>query len=108
MSEAGCGAILQVDTELRAILDRLPGEVYQIEDEYTCDLQLAEHEELHHAVAQGAEDSDSGTEIWIHWGADSPPEVVELSDCDSELVEEFCVLFDGHSGRHTSGNNTWR
>lgn len=107
MSEMGCSATLKVDAELRAVLDRLPGETYSIEDNYRCDLTIADHDELHHAVAQGAEDPASGTEIWIRWDDDSPSEVVELPNCESEQGDELCVLYDGHSGRHTSGDNTW-
>ena len=107
MSETGCSATLEVDEELRAALDRLPGETYSIEDNYRCDLMIADHDELHHAVAQGAEDPASGTEMWIRWSDDSAPEVIELPDCSSSHAGELCLLFAGHSARHTSGASTW-
>ena len=108
---ARCDARVDVKGVLRDRLMQVDGP-HEIEDSFPCELPLG-HEALHHALGQGAAEGEEGSEWWIRWGDDIPPEVVQLADCDSTIddadgdPEAVCLFFAGHEGPHSSGDATW-
>jgi hypothetical protein len=103
-----CPARVTLDAAQQAFFRGLPAGAPTVQSELGCELEQG-HEGSHAALGQQVEE----TMWWIQWTL-SASEINPYTWCPERQAAETqsrddddCTLFDGHTGKHSSGRGHW-